>query len=54
MGDPRGFMKHDRQAPEYLPAEQRLLNHEEHIEELSDEQVKIQASRCMTAACRSA
>jgi NAD(P)H-dependent glutamate synthase small subunit len=47
MGDPRGFMKHDRQAPEYLPAEQRLLNHEEHIEELTDEQVKIQASRCM-------
>ena len=47
MGDPRGFMKHTRQAPKYLPADQRLLNHEEHIEELSDEQVKTQASRCM-------
>ncbi|MBA3697471.1 MAG: glutamate synthase subunit beta [Planctomycetes bacterium] len=47
MGDPKGFMKHTRQAPKYLPAEQRLVNHEEHIEELSDEQVKTQSSRCM-------
>ncbi len=47
MGDPRGFMKHQRQAPKYLPAAKRLLNHEEHIEELTEEQVKTQASRCM-------
>jgi len=47
MGDPKGFLKHTRQAPKYLPAEQRLVNHEEHIEILTDEQVKSQASRCM-------
>ena len=47
MGDPKGFMKFTRQAPKYLPAEQRLVNHEEHIEQLSDEQVKTQSSRCM-------
>jgi glutamate synthase (NADPH) small chain len=47
MGDPKGFMKHTRQAPKYLPPDQRLANHEEHIEELSEEQVKTQSSRCM-------
>jgi NAD(P)H-dependent glutamate synthase small subunit len=47
MGDPKGFMKNTRQAPKYLPVDQRLVNHEEHIEELSEEQVKTQASRCM-------
>ena len=47
MGDPKGFMKFTRQAPKYLPAEQRLVNHEEHIEQLSDEQVNTQSSRCM-------
>jgi NAD(P)H-dependent glutamate synthase small subunit len=47
MGDPKGFMKHTRQAPKYLPVDKRLINHEEHIEELSEEQVKTQASRCM-------
>ena len=47
MGDPTGFMKHTRQAPAYLPAEQRLVDHEEHIEILSEAAVKTQASRCM-------
>jgi NAD(P)H-dependent glutamate synthase small subunit len=47
MGDPKGFMKHTRQAPKYLPVDARLANHEEHIEELSEEQVKTQSSRCM-------
>lgn len=47
MGDPKGFMKHTRQAPKYLPVNLRLVNHEEHIEELTDEQVKTQSSRCM-------
>ena len=47
MGDPKGFMKNTRQAPKYLPVDQRLVNHEEHIEEMSEEQVKTQASRCM-------
>jgi len=47
MGDPKGFMKHTRQAPKYLPVDQRLVDHEEHVEILSDEAVRTQASRCM-------
>jgi NAD(P)H-dependent glutamate synthase small subunit len=47
MGDPKGFMKHGRQAPKYLPVPQRLVNHEEHVEVLPEEQVQTQASRCM-------
>ncbi len=47
MGDPRGFMKHTRQAPHYLPVPERLQHHEEHIEELAEAQVRTQASRCM-------
>jgi glutamate synthase (NADPH/NADH) small chain len=47
MGDPKGFMKHGRMSPKYLGVTERLLNHEEHIEEFTEEQVKTQASRCM-------
>jgi glutamate synthase (NADPH/NADH) small chain len=47
MGDPKGFMKHTRQAPHYLPAAERLKSHDEHIEVLPEETVKVQASRCM-------
>ncbi len=47
MGDPTGFMKHTRRAPKYLPVDDRLKHHEEHIEILSEEAVKTQASRCM-------
>jgi NAD(P)H-dependent glutamate synthase small subunit len=47
MGDPKGFMKHGRQAPKYLPVDKRLANHDEHIEILADQQVQTQASRCM-------
>ena len=38
MGDPTGFIKHTRQAPKYLPFDERLKNHEEHIEILADHQ----------------
>ena len=47
MGDPTGFMKHNRQAPKYLPVDDRLANHEEHIEVLPESTVRTQASRCM-------
>jgi glutamate synthase (NADPH/NADH) small chain len=47
MGDPKGFMKHTRQSPHYLPVPERLVNHEEHIEILPEQQVQNQASRCM-------
>lgn len=47
MGDPKGFMKHDRRAPAYHPVAERVKHHEEHLEVLDDEDVKRQASRCM-------
>ncbi len=47
MGDPTGFIKHTRQAPKYLPAKERLKNHEEHIEVLIEADVLINASRFM-------
>jgi len=47
MGDPKGFMKHTRQAPKYHSVDERLAHHEEHIEVLGEEQVQTQASRCM-------
>jgi len=47
MGDPTGFIKHTRQAPKYLAVDERLKNHEEHIEILADQAVRTQASRCM-------
>jgi len=47
MGDPKGFMSHTRRAPKYLPATLRLKSHDEHIEHMPDEAVRLQASRCM-------
>ena len=47
MGDPKGFMKHNRRAPQLLPVDERIEHHEEHYEKLSDEMVRTQASRCM-------
>jgi NAD(P)H-dependent glutamate synthase small subunit len=47
MGDPKGFMKHDRSAPKLLPVDERLAHHEEHYEDFAEEQVQTQASRCM-------
>ncbi|MCS6970603.1 MAG: glutamate synthase subunit beta [Planctomycetota bacterium] len=47
MGDPKGFMIHTRRAPKYLPVEERLRNHDEHVEILPEETVRTQASRCM-------
>ncbi|TVR44560.1 MAG: glutamate synthase subunit beta [Planctomycetota bacterium] len=47
MGDPKGFMKHDRRAPKLLPVEERIVHHDEHYEQLSEETVQTQASRCM-------
>lgn len=47
MGDPKGFLKHPRNAPKLLPVEERLKHHEEHYEVFTGEQVRQQASRCM-------
>ena len=47
MGDAKGFMKHDRRAPKLLPVDERLADHNEHYEVLSEETVRTQASRCM-------
>lgn len=47
MGKPTGFMEFERQAPQLLPVDERLKHHEEHYEELSEDKIKTQASRCM-------
>lgn len=47
MGKPTGFMEFERQAPELLPVDERLKHHDEHYEELSEDKIKTQASRCM-------
>ena len=47
MGDPKGFMKHDRRNRAMLPVADRLKHHDEHYLELPEEKVRVQASRCM-------
>jgi NADPH-dependent glutamate synthase beta subunit-like oxidoreductase len=47
MGDPKGFLKHPRRTPRIEAPEQRIRHFEEHYEPLGDEQVQVQASRCM-------
>ncbi len=47
MGDPKGFMIHDRKTPTMRPVPVRLRDWKEVYEEFSNEDVSIQASRCM-------
>lgn len=47
MADPRGFLKHTREAAAHRPVPLRLLDYNEVYEEFSDDKVQIQASRCM-------
>ncbi|MFW5698263.1 MAG: glutamate synthase subunit beta [Planctomycetota bacterium] len=47
MGDPRGFMKHERSTPQLQPVAERITHHREHYEEFPLERVATQASRCM-------
>jgi len=47
MGDPKGFMRHQRRTPRIQHPEGRVRHFDEHYEPLGDEQVQVQASRCM-------
>jgi len=47
MGDPTGFMRHDRKTPTRRPVPVRLLDWHEVYEEFDDSELKVQASRCM-------
>ena len=47
MGDIRGFMRHDRELPTRRPVPVRLRDWREVHEPFADEDLRIQASRCM-------
>ncbi|NNE73250.1 MAG: glutamate synthase subunit beta [Acidimicrobiales bacterium] len=47
MGDPRGFLKHERMLPKYRPRELRLRDWNEVYEDFSTNELQVQASRCM-------
>ncbi len=47
MADPRGFIKYGRRDKTIQPVQDRLHHHDEHYNYPSEEEVKIQAARCM-------
>ena len=47
MGDPKGFMKHDRIVPKSRPVPVRLRDWSEVYEPFDTDTLKMQASRCM-------
>ncbi len=47
MGDPRGFLTHDRALPDSRPVEERILDYREIYTESSNDLVLNQAARCM-------
>ncbi|MDH3705003.1 MAG: glutamate synthase subunit beta [Acidimicrobiia bacterium] len=47
MGDPRGFLHHDRELPRYRPKELRLLDWKEVYEPFDEDRLTTQAGRCM-------
>ena len=47
MGDIRGFMRHDRTLPTRRPVPVRLRDWHEVYEPFADEDLRVQASRCM-------
>ena len=47
MGDPRGFLKHQRQTASLRKPSERLGDWEEHYIPLDEEKKRIQGSRCM-------
>ncbi len=47
MGDPTGFMKHDRETPTRRPVPVRLLDWNEVYEPFPEDTLRTQASRCM-------
>ncbi len=47
MGDPRGFIKIKRKEAGYRPVEQRIKDYDEVEIQLTEDERKLQASRCM-------
>lgn len=47
MGNPRGFLLHQRELPDRRPVPVRLKDWKEVYQDRADEKVSIQASRCM-------
>jgi glutamate synthase (NADPH) small chain len=47
MGDPKGFMNHERDLPKRRPVPIRLKDWKEVYEPFADEDLRTQASRCM-------
>jgi glutamate synthase (NADPH) small chain len=47
MGDPRGFLKHERHKDKERPVEERVRDWREIVIPSSDENLRTQASRCM-------
>ena len=47
MGDPQGFLKIKRKESGYRPVEERIGDYSEVEQQLSEEERKLQASRCM-------
>jgi glutamate synthase (NADPH/NADH) small chain len=47
MGDPKGFLKTQREGPKRRPVELRIKNWEEFYEPISEERLKAQGARCM-------
>ena len=47
MGFERGFLEYERIEPETTPVKERVKNFKEYFKTLTDDQVRIQAGRCM-------
>ena len=47
MGKPGAFLEHDREAHELRPVEERVQDFDELYVEPSEEERRVQASRCM-------
>ncbi len=47
MGEPRGFMKYERQDITYRPVEERVLDYQEVNVSLTPDALQTQAARCM-------
>ncbi|MES2964378.1 MAG: glutamate synthase subunit beta [Bdellovibrionota bacterium] len=47
MGDPRGFIEHERSEPEYRPIGERILDFREVSKPAEESVVRVQAGRCM-------
>ncbi|MBF0245796.1 MAG: glutamate synthase, partial [Planctomycetes bacterium] len=47
MGDPKGFLKYDREEPRQREPLERVQDYQEHEIALPEEKIRQQASRCM-------